>query len=197
MSFGISVRNGVALGLGTVPALGNRGVPGPSLDLNFLSGTLDGSVTFTRSTTATYYNSLGLVTSAAINAARFDYDPTTLQIKGLLMEESRANLLNFSQTFATAGGANNNWADTNLTRTSTTELSPDGTNNALQITASAANGTLISTTAIGTSASRTLSVFLRRVSGTGDIQYTLNNGATCWVQNCDERRFNLHLGRAA
>lgn len=58
-----------------------------------LTTALDPRITFTRATTGSYYNSAGLLTQAAINAPRFDYDPVTLQPKGLLIEESRTNLL--------------------------------------------------------------------------------------------------------
>ena len=152
-----------------------------TLNLDFTTGVLDSRLTFTRAAgTATYINSSGYVTTAAANVARFDYDPATLAIRGLLIEGSAINLLNWSETFATTGGTNNNWADTNLTRTSTNNTSPRNDATALRITASAGNGTIISSAAIGTSASRTLSVWLRRVTGTGDIQYTLNNG-TNWT----------------
>jgi hypothetical protein len=63
------------------------------LDLDFTLGTLDPKVTFTRTTTATYVNSAGLIAAAAIDAPRFDYNPVTLAPKGLLVEEQRTNLL--------------------------------------------------------------------------------------------------------
>ena len=155
---------------------------GSTLDLDFTTGTLDSRLTFTRSGTGTYINSSGYVTTASTNVARFEYDPATLAIRGLLIEGSATNLLNWSETFATTGGTNNNWADTNLTRTSTNNTSPRNDATALRITASAGNGTIISSAAIGTSASRTLSVWLRRVTGTGNIQYTLDNGSTYTTQ---------------
>jgi hypothetical protein len=156
---------------------------GSTLNLDFTKmSALDSRFTYTRSTTATYINSSGYVASAAINEARFEFDATTLAAKGLLIESAATNLLNFSETFATTGGTNNNWADTNLTRTSTNNTSPRNDATALQITASAANGTIISSAAIGTSAARTLSVWLRRVTGTGNIQYTLDNGSTYTTQ---------------
>ena len=153
-----------------------------SLDFTTMGNVLDPRLTFTRaSTVATYINSNGYVATATTNEPRFDHSPTNIgELKGLLIEEQRVNLLNWSETFATSGGTNNNWDDTNLTRTSTNNTSPRNDATALQITASAGNGTIISSAAIGTSASRTLSVWLRRVTGTGDIQYTLNNG-TNWT----------------
>jgi hypothetical protein len=51
------------------------------------------SVTFTRSTTATYTNSSGVLTYSPINSPRFDYNPTTLQSLGLYVEEARTNIL--------------------------------------------------------------------------------------------------------
>lgn len=63
------------------------------LDLDFTTGVLDPKITFTRTTTATYINSAGVVTVTAINVPRFDYDPVTLAARGLLIEEQRTNLL--------------------------------------------------------------------------------------------------------
>ena len=72
----------------------------PALDLDFTTGTLDSRVTFTRTTTATYVNSSGVIASAAIDAARFDHDPVTLDPRGLLLEEQRTNALQQSQNLS-------------------------------------------------------------------------------------------------
>ena len=56
-------------------------------------------ITFTRASTATFFNSAGVLTSAAINAPRFDYNPSTLAAQGLLIEEARTNF------FTNASGA--------------------------------------------------------------------------------------------
>lgn len=159
---------------------------GRTLDLDFTTGVLDSRITFGRASTATFINSSGLVASAANGVARFDYDPTTLAARGLLIEGSATNLLNWSESFATSGGTNNNWSDTNITRTSTNNADPAGGTTALRITASDPNGTIISSAAIGTSASRTFSVWLRRVTGTGNIQYTQNNGTNYNTQAITE-----------
>lgn len=66
----------------------------PRMALDFTTANLDSRVTFTRTgNTATVTNSSGVL--AAINAdlPRFDYDPTTLVCKGLLIEELRTNIL--------------------------------------------------------------------------------------------------------
>lgn len=161
-----------------------RAGDGSTFNLDFTTGVLDSRLTLARnSTVATYINSSGFVATATTNEPRFDYSTTTVgELKGLLLEGASTNLLNWSETFATSGGTNNNWADTNLTRTSTNNTSPRNDATALRITASAANGTIISSAAIGTSAARVLSVWLRRVTGTGNIQYTLDNGSTYTTQ---------------
>jgi hypothetical protein len=66
----------------------------PKLALDFTTATLDPRITFTRTgNTATVTNSLGALTAINANLPRFDYDPTTLICKGLLIEEARANIL--------------------------------------------------------------------------------------------------------
>ena len=79
-------------------------------------------ITFTRSTTATFVGSNGLIQSAAIDAPRFDFVPVTLAPKGFLIEEQRVNLLLYSEEFDNAG-----WSKTNSTITANATTAPDGT----------------------------------------------------------------------
>jgi hypothetical protein len=75
---------------------------GSTLNLDFTTGVLDSRLTFTRSTTATYINSSGYVTSAAINAPRFDYSPTNIgEPRGLLIEDQAVNVCPQSQALTT------------------------------------------------------------------------------------------------
>lgn len=63
----------------------------PSLDFNFVTNAFPGTVTFTRASTATYFDSAGVLQSAAIDVPRLDYDPATLLPRGFLVEEQRTN----------------------------------------------------------------------------------------------------------
>jgi hypothetical protein len=103
--------------------------------LDFTTAALDPRVTFTRSgNTATVTNSSGVI--AAINAdlPRFDYDPTTLVCKGLLIEESRNNLALQSSAFGTLAA----WNNQQVNIVENTIQSPDSTVNADTITQNSA-----------------------------------------------------------
>jgi hypothetical protein len=116
----------------------------PSLNLDFANTKqLDPRITFTRASTATYYD-------------------------GKTVAKAEENLLLRSQDYSAT------WTVTNLTPV-TGETAPDGTSTATEFTASAANAVLTQGfTAIA--GSYTFSVYLRRVTGTGDIQIAADNG---------------------
>lgn len=149
----------------------------PSLSLEFLSGVLDPRITFLRNTVGTYYKN-GVITTATTNVPRFQSNPLTGESEGLLIEGAATNLVCGSQTFATSGGVNN-WVDTSISRDATLRTSPDGTANALRISASAGNATVLNNLSLS-SASRTFSIWLRRVTGTGVVEMTMNGG-TGWT----------------
>lgn len=71
-------------------------------------------------------------TTAAYYGPRFDYDPSTLAAKGLLIEGTRTNLCVYSQTTSDA-----NWTVTGGAKTSTNNDDPFGTSTAMLFTASA------------------------------------------------------------
>ena len=128
MSFGIPVRNGLAVGLLASTFLSSLRIGGrPAMFLDFIgTNSLDSRVTFTRASTATFVGSNGLIQLAAIDAPRFDYDPVTLAPKGLLIEEQRTNLARYSEQFSDAA-----WSKfATATVTANTSTAPDGTTTA-------------------------------------------------------------------
>jgi hypothetical protein len=124
------------------------GVPS-TLSLNFLSDqySLSGTAytgianlitasggSFTRSTTATYFDSTGTMQSAAINAPRLDYDPATHASKGLLIEEARTNILLQSAVIDNAA-----WFKGAVGVTANQAVAPDGTMTADKVSANGGN----------------------------------------------------------
>jgi hypothetical protein len=92
----------------------------PSLDLRFaLAKELDPRITFTRGSTGTYFGSDGIMRIAGVNEPRFDHDPITGQSLGLLIEESRTNLITYSEDF-------NSWTKFLASVSSNTATAPDG-----------------------------------------------------------------------
>jgi hypothetical protein len=102
----------------------------PSLDLDFAnSKTLDPRVTFTRASGGSYVGADGLIKYAGINQPRFDHDPETGESLGLLMEESRANLLPWSEDFNQWTLHRDGGGVSTITRKLSDVKSPDGVSN--------------------------------------------------------------------
>ena len=69
----------------------------PTLNLNFASSRiLDPRITFSRSSVGTYMDDNGLIATASTDSPRFDHDDVTGESLGLLIEESRTNLIPYS-----------------------------------------------------------------------------------------------------
>ena len=88
-----------------LPASSTQGGGGATLNMDFQSGTLPSQVTFSRGTTGTYYNSSGVLSSAAINAPRFDYDPSGFAQQNLLTYSEQFNNAAWTQTGIDAFGS--------------------------------------------------------------------------------------------
>ena len=128
-----------------------------TLNLDFTTGVLDSRLTFTRSTTATYINSSGDVTSAAINDPRFDYSPTNIgEPRGLLVEGASTNPILYSQDFSQA-----TWSKSNATVTAPT-TAPDGTTTAYLLTSTTAGGIISQTHAATGNATSTYSIYVKQ-----------------------------------
>ena len=94
----------------------------PTLDLQFAGATsLDNRITFSRGSTATYFDSTGTLQTASNDVARFDHNPSTLAAQGLLIEEQRTNLQIQSEDFTTS------WAPAASSITANAAIAPSGT----------------------------------------------------------------------
>ena len=96
----------------------------PTLDLNFAATkTLDRRITFTRDSIGTYTDEFGIIQTVPNNVPRFDHDPVTGESLGLLIEESRTNLLPRSEEFDLWTGPIKNTGSVGVNSIT----SPDGT----------------------------------------------------------------------
>ena len=77
---------------------------------------------YNATTTSAITNYIPQLLTAPINAPRFDFNPTTGESLGLLIEQSSTNLLTYSSDFSNAA-----WTKTNATVTTTADIAPDGT----------------------------------------------------------------------
>jgi hypothetical protein len=164
--FGVSLRNGVGLGLGTVPSLVNTPLSyrlAPALNLQFAGAqSLDPRITFTRASTATYFNSAGVLTTTGFNLLTYSKDLSTNWTKG-----------------------------TGATWVQDAAIAPDGTMTALQgngVAFTIASGTSSSlfqiNAPISGNTTYTFSVYIRAQTGdfTG-VRLRLNDGTTATLSS--------------
>ena len=144
-----------------------------TLDLDFQqSDTLDSRITFSRPSTAWRFNSSGLLESVGSNVARRDFDPVTKLAKGLLIETQSVN-----QTLWNRDLTNVVWAASDITAALDQTGLTGVANSASSITASASNATVLQTRT-ATSRAFFLSAYVKRITGSGTVEMTLDNGAT-------------------
>ena len=94
----------------------------PTLDLNFAATkTLDRRITFTRNSVGTFTDELGILRTATNNVPRFDHNPATGESLGLLIEESRTNLISTNI---------DDWNTSSTIKNKNAGIAPDGTNTA-------------------------------------------------------------------
>ena len=126
----------------------------PSLASDFLnSDYLDPRYVVSRSSTATYVGKDGFLRIANENEPRFDYDPATLEPRGLLVEETRTNLIPYSEDFT-------QWLSTGVTITPGNQYAPDNTLTATKITQDGTTGNHV--VYVNDSTGASMSIFVKK-----------------------------------
>ncbi len=124
-------------------------------------------LTFSRASTATYFDANGVMQTAAINARRIDHDPLTGEKRGLLIEGARTNYIMNSELF-------NNWTvNTMATVSVNTDTAPDGTltMDTVNMAASIYSGVYRFDLAAAVSTSYCFSMFVKNKSGGKKIKF--------------------------
>ncbi len=94
----------------------------PVFQYNFVtSAAIPATISDTRSTSATYYNSSGVLSSVSTNTGRIDYNPSALTANGLLSELAAENFSLQSSVLTNAA-----WTLLNTTLGTDTTTAPDG-----------------------------------------------------------------------
>ncbi len=163
---------------------------GPSLALRFdadayrvgpigsqpAASTLAGLVTFTRASGGGRFNASGVYEWLGNDVPRLDYDPVTLQPRGILIEEQRTNLLTYSEQFDNAI-----WTKSNATITPNAVVAPDGTPTGDSLIVSAVAGEhRLARTNLGSTDVRvqnTLSIYVKNM-GQSIVRLYIRNWAT-------------------
>lgn len=143
--------------------------------------------TFARSSSAYRGNSSGLLESAGSNVLRFHYDPVTLAPKGIFLEGARTNLALWNRDLTNAA-----WTASNVTAAKDQTGADGSANAASSVTATAGNGTILQLITSG-SAARTQSAYVKRLTGSGTVEMTQDNGST-WtpiVLTSNYQRFSV------
>lgn len=84
--------------------------------------TINTTGTITRASTGTYFDSSGVMQTAAIDVIRADHDASTGEFQGVLIENAKTNALLQSQTFEST-----TWIKSGATVQSNVATAPDGT----------------------------------------------------------------------
>jgi hypothetical protein len=157
--------------IGDTPSTDYPSVP-PSLDLNFArTKVLDPRINFTRESSGSFVDSRGFIQIAPSNAPRFEHDANTGECLGLLIEETRTNIIRYSENFS-------QWSYTNASGTANATLSPSGNVDAYALventTAGVGHYLSLSGNVLSASTTYTFSAFIKRNGR--DVALQINNG---------------------
>lgn len=113
------------LGNGFLPMLAAAQGSAGFTVFDFTAGVLPEEFSFTRPSSASRIKSDGALEIVGNNSVRFDYNPMTLAVRGILVEAGKTNSFTYSNEFQ-------NWSiiGASLTRTANAATGPDGSANA-------------------------------------------------------------------
>ena len=136
---------------------------------------------YNATTTSAITNYIPQLLTAPINQPRFDFNPTTGESLGLLIEQSSTNLLFQSQTFNNLGV----WAVANATLTANANIAPDGTQTVFQLIPSASSTfTNVGQSITATSQAYTTSWYVK-YNGVQFVQILFGGGLSTNYANYD------------
>lgn len=129
---------------------------------------IDPRFKFTRSSAATSVDSTGLIRYVGANTPRVWHDPTSKDVKGLLLEPLKTNRISHSANFTTG------WSDDGaaLTANTTETTAPDGTNTATKFSTGGTGNRRILLFTGGTLQTETISLFVKPAAGTQHFEIT-------------------------
>ncbi len=131
------------------------------------------TITYSGADNGTYFDSSGVLQTSGSDEARFDHTLAGVSL-GLLIEEARIN-----RALRNRDHSNAAWVASNMTQAKDATGLDGVANSATTLTATAANATSLQTVTIASS-QFTNSIYVKRKTGTGDIDITDNNG-TNWT----------------
>ena len=143
---------------------------------DFTTGTLPAGTTLARGGTNAWFwdDTSRLTRVSAPNHARFEHDSATGTLIGLLLEASAKNELTYSRTLS-AGSSE--WTGNSITSADNVTGIDGVANKASTLTATGANGTFLAAKILPTD-DYTFSAWVRRKTGIGRVDITLDGGAT-------------------
>lgn len=121
----------------------------------FTTHSLPSGVSFTRAGSATYFDAAGVLQTAAADVPRFDHNPATGALRGLLAEPSATN-----SSVQSDGG---NWAAAGVTVAGGVSIAPTGGQTAASFVEAATSGSHYAyvNSVLSTPATRTFSAFVK------------------------------------
>ena len=129
---------------------------------------------YTATTTQPITNYIPVLQTAASGVARFDHNPTTFESLGLLIEESRTNLLAYSEEFQTT------WTNEQSSEQTNVIISPAGTltgDKLVEDTATSSHNILQGVSGLASGSTLSFTLYVKSAEKTS-VRLQINDGAS-------------------